>query len=197
MKIGTVSGLFASVVALITPLVFGMLRPEYSHVRSYISELGESGSPYAHWVNWVCFFPIGLAVFLFLLASRKALPVHRHSLLLFSFAGWGYIVAAVFPCDPGCPNEGSTSQLIHNLEGLVGYPATTLGLMQMGIAFRGNPIYHRLWAFTAGCSVLAGVAFLLLLVPELQPWRGLTQRVAEAAIFAWIVVCSLAIQRAP
>ena len=195
MKIAVVFGILGSAMSLLVPIVFGVLRPEYSHVRHYISELGEHGAPYAHWVNWIGFFPIGVFVFLFLLASRKELPVAQHSLLLFSFAGWGYVVAAFFPCDPGCPNDGSTSQLIHNLEGLVGYPATIIGLMQMGIAFRGNVKFNRLWTFTVLCSVLAAIAFVLLFVPELQPWRGLFQRITEAAIFAWIAVCSLFMQR--
>jgi hypothetical protein len=88
-----------------------MLRPDHSHVRDYISELGETGAPYAGWVNLAGFLPIGLLVLLFIFTASKLMPVDRRSALLSSSVGWAYLVASVFPCDPGCPGTCLASPL--------------------------------------------------------------------------------------
>ena len=82
-KPAAIAGLVAIALSLLVPLVFGMLRPEYSHVPNYISELGQTGSPYAGWVIWAGFLPIGLMVFLFLFLASSWLPVDRKSIFLF------------------------------------------------------------------------------------------------------------------
>ena len=130
-KSAAIAGLLASALALLVPLVFGLLRPQYSHVRNYISELGEMGAPQTVWVNWAGFLPIGVLVLLFLYLASDPLLVDRKSIALVSFLGWGYVVAAFFPCDPGCPERGSMSQMVHNLFGILSYPAAILGLMRM------------------------------------------------------------------
>jgi hypothetical protein len=57
---------------------------------------------------------------------------------------------------------------------------------------------------TAGCglaatafaaAILAGIGLLGMLLPGLAPVRGASQRVAEAAIFGWIVHASLSLLR--
>jgi len=191
----TLAGLAASVLALLVPLVIGTLRPDYSQVRHYISELGERGAPYAGWVNWAGFLPTGLLVLVFLSVINGRLPADGKSLLLFSAVGWGYVISPLCPCDPGCPYWGSASQLVHNLAAIVVYPATTAGLALMAIAFRSDRHWRKWWVFTMVCSILVAVGFAAMLVPDGEPWRGLTQRVAETAIFGWIAVTGLAMKR--
>ena len=189
-----IAGLCASALAVLVPLVFGALSPSYSHVHNYISELGETGSPYAVWVNGAGFLPIGLAVFLFLFLAQ--LPVARRSILLFSSVGWAYVLAAFFPCDPGCPEQGSLSQLVHNASAIVCYPATIAGLILMASSLRKDPQWKKLAGFAMVCSLLVAAGFGLMLVPEFELWRGLSQRVAEIATFGWIAVLSLAMLKA-
>lgn len=190
----SLAGLSASALALLVPLVFGTLRPEYSQVCNYISELGERGAPYASWVNWAGFLPTGLLVLLFLHAAKGRIPSSGRSLLLFSAVGWGYVIAAFFPCDPGCPYWDSTPQLVHNLSAIIGYPATSVGLALMAVAFRTSRHWKKWWVLTMVCSILVAVGFAVMLVSGGELWRGLTQRIAETAIFGWIAVISLAMR---
>lgn len=194
-RTAAIAGLVASALCLLVPLVFGMLRPEYSHVRDYISELGETGAPYAGWVNLAGFLPIGLIVLVFVFTASRQMPINRKSALLFSSVGWTYLVASVFPCDPGCPERGSMSQMIHNLTAMVCYPATIAGLMLIAISFRGNDSWKKLSVYTMVCGLLVALGFGLMLVPDFASWRGLAQRVAEAATFAWIAVIGVALWR--
>ncbi len=194
-RTATIAGLVAGALCFLVPLVFGMLRPEYSHVRDYISELGETGAPYAGWVNLAGFLPIGLIVLLFVFTASKLMPVDRKSAWLVSSVGWAYLVASVFPCDPGCPEQGSLSQMIHNLTAMVCYPASTTGLILIAISFRGNDSWNKLSVYTMVSGLLVALGFGLMLVPDLASWRGLAQRLAEAATFAWIAVVGVVLWR--
>ena len=177
------------------PLVFGTLRPEYSQVRDYISELGERGAPYAGWVNWAGFLPIGVLVWAFLYLAKDRLQANRKTLLLLSAVGWGYVISAFFPCDPGCPDWGSRSQMVHNLSGVVGYPAISAGLMLMAIAFRGSREWKKWWVLTMVSCILVALGFVFMLTPGGEPWQGLSQRLSETAIFGWIVMVSVVMWR--
>jgi len=188
------AGLFASGLALLIPTVYGSLSPGYSQISNYISELGEHGSPYALWVNWAGFLPVGLLVFWFLFTARGHLPSSDRALWLLSATGWGYVISACFPCDAGCPYWGSTSQLIHNLATAIAYPATAAGLARMAGAFAQSPKWKKWYLFSLVCSAIVAVGFTSFLFPASQPFRGLTQRFAEGAIFGWIAVMSLALR---
>lgn len=56
------SGLGATVLVLVGTWAFALARPEYSHIRHTISELGESGSPLSSLVSFGLFLPTGVLV---------------------------------------------------------------------------------------------------------------------------------------
>jgi hypothetical protein len=146
-------------------------------------------------VNGAGFLPIGIAALLFVFMASKLMRVDRKSAWLLSSVGWAYLVASVFPCDPGCPEEGSLSQMIHNLTAMVCYPASAAGLVLIGVSFRGDESWKSLSPYTLASGMLVAVGFGLMLVPDFAPWRGLTQRLAEAATFAWIAVIGVVLWR--
>src|SRR5262245_45129545 len=118
------AGLFAVVWAAAVPIGFGVARDGYSHATQFISELGEVDGPHAAAVNYAGFLPIGLGVWAFLALAAGRFPRGRVKWAgLAGLAGTGlaYVVAAFFPCDPGCPATGSARQLVHNLGGLAEY----------------------------------------------------------------------------
>jgi len=104
----------------------------------------------------------------------------------------GYLLAALAPCDTGCPAGGSVRQAVHNLGGVLEYLGGGLGLLLIGAGQVRTPGLQR----SAFSTLLAafttlGVFFFILGAEPDHPLRGLWQRVAEAAIFGWIALTSL------
>ncbi|MES2583485.1 MAG: DUF998 domain-containing protein [Pseudomonadota bacterium] len=155
-------------LALVT---FGQRKPGYSHVVHTISELGEVGAPDARAVAWLVFFPVGLLQLLVAGLHFASTPLVA---LVAVCLGAGYVVAAVFPCDPGSPVSGSVRQGIHNLGGGVEYVCGGLGFLkaagQFGAAFE-----------VLGYAILV-VAVALTVFPQTSV-RGLVQRVGELGLF--------------
>ena len=184
------AAIVAAALAVAVPLLFGAMWPGYSHVRHYISVLGSRGAPHADLVNYLGFLPTGLATLVFIFAVGPGLPgsprVRRARFFLAAFA-IGYIGTAFLPCDPGCPALGSISQCLHSLLAVCGYTGAIIGLALLGTSFRRDEHWRNVAMFTWLCAVAVAVGFGLMLLPALAPWRGLTQRVAEGAVFAWVV----------
>jgi hypothetical protein len=180
------------------PVAGACAAPGYSHVSQFISELGARGAPHATLVAAAGFAPIGALVLAFLgLASEAFPPSSRKTAGLLGLAAVGaaYLVSALFPCDPGCPSEGSFSQSVHNLFGLLEYLGAIAGLLLLSTALRGAACWRPLAASAAVCATLAALGFLGLLLPGLGPFRGAGQRLAEAAIFLWIAHASIVLLR--
>lgn len=178
----------ASVVyATLFYAVGGALKPGYSHAANFISELNATGTPWAWELGLFGFVPLGLLVAAFLLA---AYPVARLSgasrvgfLLLWS-QPLAFLGAAAAPCDPGCPIGGSALQQVHDLLGLVTYFAAAGGFFLLSFHSglgRGGRWYFR------GASVAWLGLFVLMLVPELAPIRGLLQRIADGLLWIGIL----------
>ncbi len=151
-------------------------KPGYSHVRHTISELGEVGAPQQRLVAFGVFLPVGLLLALAGALLRDPFPAGAALALCIAI---GYLVAAVFPCDPGSPVSGSPRQGAHNLGGAVEYVGGGLAFMKIG-HLAGIPFAWAGW-------LVLGAAVALTLLPAGAP-RGLMQRVAETVLFgglAW------------
>lgn len=117
----------SAVFVLLLTVLGGANFPNYSHASQFISELGATGAPHEMLIRFTGFLPAGVFLWLFSLGAFLLLPRSRLTTFgligIFLYAG-GYVVAAFFPCDLGCrPVQPSTSQVIHNLFGLIGYVA--------------------------------------------------------------------------
>jgi hypothetical protein len=191
-------GMAAVAFACATPIVAAMGDPSYHHGGQYISELGAAGGAYAGLVNFGGFLPTGVFTILFsalVAMDASSNPRARWGLLLFSGVGWAYVVAALFPCDPGCPTSGSPTQSVHNAFGVIEYLGGGLGLLLLWSSSRPRPSTVALRQLPLVCAVVVLVAFAAMLVPELHLVRGLVQRVAEAALFLWVFATSLELWR--
>lgn len=173
------------------------LRPDYSPLAQYISELGATGAPHAGWVNWAGYLPSGV-LFAIALASfrRRWRPrgVQALGLALLFCEPLAWIGSAIFPCDLGCPGQGSLSQAIHNLLALFTYTGTGLGVLLLACA-PGLQVWQRLgWLLLV---LLWFGLFVAMLVPGLDSIRGLLQRLGEAlmygsqAVVGWMLAARL------
>lgn len=173
------------------------IKPGYSGVTQYISELNATGTALANEISWFGFVPVGVLLAAFLFVAQPFARVRGASRL-----GWwllwsqpiAFIGVALAPCDVGCPIGGSPAQDLHDLLGVTTYFAGALALVLLSFA----PAHPRV---TAGVRVflrLAGTGFVFLfavmLLPEAAPYRGLLQRVADAMLaislllVAWRIV---------
>jgi len=180
-------------------VVGGFTFPGYDHLSQYISELGANGAPFGYEVSWYGFLPVGLltiafAVFAWLATPRSLLGTLGFiGIVLFAI---GYVGSAFFPCDYGCrPESPSFSQQMHLLIGLAGYFLAPLTLLLLALAARALPSGGgvALAGFVAAPAALAG---LLTMAPE-SPFVGLSQRVLEASVMGWIVICGLYLGHQP
>jgi hypothetical protein len=191
-------GLAAAALALLVPLLGGLADPAYSQVSQFISELGAAGAADASLVGAAGFAPIGVMVLAFLALARPALPRTRQVTIALSglaAVGVAYLIAALFPCDAGCPGEGSTSQGVHNLFGVFEYTGASAGLVLLAAALRRAPRWRDLSPVSGLAAACVLIGFLAMLMPALAPLRGLAQRLAEGAIFGWIAAVSLTLLR--
>jgi hypothetical protein len=176
---------------------FGALTPGYDHVSRFISELGARGAPFEGAVRLGAFTPVGVLLLAFCAAAYTVLPRSRWSAAGFAglavFAA-GYLVAAVFPCDPGCrPPEPSVSQVIHNTAGLAGYLVAPGFLAALSLAARRWTGSGWLGAAGSGMALTA-LAGLLTLSPELST-VGASQRLIEASVVGWACLCGVYLVR--
>lgn len=174
------------------PTALGALWADYYPARSFLSELGATGAPYATVMNMAGFLPVGvlwaLAAVLLYVRSPKSALLAAGVFLLFGNAV-SYIGASVFPCDAGCPLEGSETQAMHNLLGVIGYLATPPALFCLGIAFfKSNRPLAILTSFTAAACA---AGFVMMASPEAAPVRGLAQRSVDFTQFVWMFAAAL------
>ncbi len=176
-------------VAMYLLMLFGgaALKPGYSALSQYISELGATGSAHARLISLFGFIPVGVLAALLLLALSRTVPVSGASrvgywLLLFEPLAW--IGSALAPCDLGCPIGGGLSQSLHTLLGVLTYFGTALGLMLLATTPAIRPSTRVLWIALAGLWLLL---FVLMGLEPLHAWRGLLQRLAEWSVYS--VLC--------
>jgi len=148
-------------------------------------------------MNYAGFLPAGifwaLAAALLYLRSPKSGLMLAGALLLLGNA-ISYVGASAFPCDAGCPMEGSEAQGMHNLVGVIGYLATPPALFCLGIAFLKHNKPLALLTFLTAAVCTAG--FFAMAAPEADAIKGLAQRSIDFTQFAWMFAAALMIRPA-
>ncbi|WP_057634662.1 DUF998 domain-containing protein [Stenotrophomonas humi] len=173
-------------------MLFGgaALKPGYSAMSQYISELGATDSAHAVLISMGGFIPVGALAALLLGAMAAHVPVSGASrvgywLLMCEPLAW--IGSALAPCDLGCPLEGSLSQAVHNLLGVFTYLGTTLGLVLLAATPHIKLPTRLFWIALATIWLLL---FVLMGTPPLHDWRGLLQRLSEWLVYGALCVAA-------
>ena len=174
----------AALMVLIETPFFASLRPGYSHVANTISELGETGAARARQVAWAFFLPVGLLVWLALWLVHREVPGQKASFILaaMSCLGTGYVMAAVFPCDPGAPLWGSWRTQVHNVFGCLDYEGTGIAFLLVSRHFARRNATIPAVAFLLA-SALVFVGLVLIALPATFHIRGAVQRATEVLQF--------------
>ncbi|MDH0757006.1 DUF998 domain-containing protein [Pseudomonas juntendi] len=176
--------------------------PGYDHFQQAMSQLGAVGSPVQRWSPWVNNYP--LAVLFILFALGLARRWHGSKVALSSAAlvlvhGLGSLGTGWFACDPGCaPAQPSSSQLLHNLSGLLMFFSLTLASALwawLGTRLAGSQAV----ALLSATSLILAIVTVALMAQAAQSGQlfGLYQRLNYGVSVLWIACLAWASLRNP
>lgn len=181
---------------ILLPEILGSTRGDYSSLANYLSELGATGTSTQTLTNTLAFPMVGISCLAILIALWHRLPktggVRAGLICLGLGIPAGYFGAVIFPCDYGCPLEGSCSQSMHNLLGLVQYPLGVVGFVLLSLNLKPRPA--RRWACAFAGAAMA-IGFVMMLLPEQAAFRGGWQRLSDYTAF--LVLASLVLSTQP
>ncbi|KRG63826.1 hypothetical protein ABB27_17270 [Stenotrophomonas terrae] len=172
------------------------IKPGYSQLSNFVSEYNATGTAQANTLTFAGFLVTSVLLSAFLVSATPLVQVSGISRLGFWLL-WSlpasFFLALFAPCDAGCPIEGSASQLMHNLYGIATYFGMGIGIALISLApkFRAFKL-RRAFMFLVG--VAFPVVFVIMIQPDVAPWRGLIQRLLDVAmavslvLIAWTLV---------
>ena len=173
-------------------LVEGWLRPGYSPISMFVSELslGSRG-----WVQITSFVVTGALIVVFGRGLAVALRGGAAAVagpLLLTLIGVALMVSGPFIADPSTMfDQHSVHGIIHGLFGAVVFSLAPASCLVLYRRFRRDPAWRGLATWTLVVGVTLIVEVVLLKVAE-QPtsalfaWKGLVQRVILISFFGWL-----------
>lgn len=166
------------------------VKPGYSQFSNFVSEYNATGTPWADTLTYAGFVATAALLSCFLVAAAPLAQVSGTSRLGFWLlwsAPASYLLAAIAPCDAGCPIEGSTSQLLHNAFGIFAYFGMGISLALVSLA-SGFSSFKLRRAFMLLTGIAFPVVFIVMIHPSMAPWRDLLQRLLDVALAASLIL---------
>lgn len=193
------AGLAAPVVLIVAIAVAGGMEPGYSHATQFVSELGAVGATNQSGFNYAGLFSSGLLTVLFALGMYQQVKPRGWfvaSSLLVAVAGFGRLVAGVFPCDAGCVMENmSSTAAVHAAAGFVALTSGAVAPLSLAMGLRGRG-QRQLFSLSVGLGSASLILVTVLFgLGKGFPYVGVIQRLALAAFYGWIVVVALSTVR--
>ncbi|HEX8072657.1 MAG TPA: DUF998 domain-containing protein [Pyrinomonadaceae bacterium] len=192
-KVGILCGVLAPVLWAASIIICASVRPGYSHLTQYISELGERGSSTELLMRYAGFVPTGLMHVAFAAALYAAFRGYRLAPVaaaLLALNGLGRVAAGLFPCEAGCAGPRVLlSQRLHSLAAGVGFLALIGAAILWGVLLRRHRSLSGLSGYSIGAGLL-GLVFLLLMSwsAELRSGTGLYERLSSGVLSLWVLV---------
>ncbi|MFN0129023.1 MAG: DUF998 domain-containing protein [Verrucomicrobiales bacterium] len=192
-------GVVAPVLDVLITIWLGALDPDYSHVRQYISELGESGRPYAAVFSvWSLLWGILFAGFALALGrgfgGQKGSWLGPGAVLIMAASG---MVVGFFPCDPGGTAQTVSGEVHLIAGGWIGMSAMVLTPFLTWVGMRRRAAWrgYRTLTLAAG-ALLAIFAGWLVVCHDADAARsasapGLAQRLFTGILYVWVVVVAI------
>ena len=188
-------GLYCGVIGPILWLALiagaGALRPDFSHLTHYISELGERGSATEALIRYGAF---GFTGFLYLCFAGALFATFRNGWLfrvatfLIALDGVGRIGAGVFPCEAGCV-QATAGPNLHTLFATLGFCSGILAAFLWAFLFRRVPALKSLSLFSAASGAVALLSLLLMSwAGDSALPSGLLEHLATVALSVWLLV---------
>src|SRR5262249_48913677 len=133
------AGILSPIVLAVAAVAVAASRPEYSHVKNALSELGAVGRPHALLMNLAGIIPSGVFTIPSLPAGYRVYGKGNLSLagaIVLSLSGLGFIGTALFAWQ-GAPDDlSSTNNLLHLTLALSGFLCLALAPLLFGLHAR-------------------------------------------------------------
>lgn len=187
-----ICGIIAPIIFAIIVMIAGFLRPEYSHLINFVSELGAVGAPNAI-MQRSNFVLLGILIIAFTFGLHRGIGEGKGSIigpLLVAIFGLSAVTSGIFSTDPIQP--GSFSDIMHQMSSAIGSTAAIIGFFVISGRLEQDISWQRYRSFSIVIAIVAivvsvvGVGVLGVLgVP------GLAQRLFMAVLFLWIEVMAI------
>lgn len=199
------AGIAAPFWLMAVVVLFGALRPGYSHVGQTISELAEVGTPNSTPVVILAFFVTGALIAEFGYGMMRAFGsggTLTRAALPIALVGLGWVGAGVFPCGPCRGPDYNTQTTIHLLFATIMEVSIVVSPFMLRKLVRADPRWPAWFPRFLLLDGLATLTVWVLLsvsfgVPVLGEFSGALQRVFFTLFFAWILVLAWPFARGP
>jgi hypothetical membrane protein len=188
-------GIVMPIVDVLITIWLASLNPGYSHSRQFISELGETGRPYAFLFSLWSFLYGGLfaAFSVALHRSFERQNGFRLGLTALLVVAASSAAGGFFPCDEGC-SAGTLSGQIHIAAGSISLIGTLVAAFLTYSAMARSELWRNYSRFTLAVAILLSslsvwltLCYFVGLTPHLA---GVVQRAFAVVLYAWIEVLS-------
>lgn len=184
-----------------TSLIGGLLIEDYSILSQYISETYAIDTDYGWSLRVFGFVPSGVFITLFCFLGAGYFQSSKLTKIGFYgigvFYGLATVLVSLFPCDSGCNREfinPSSSQLIHNLVGLLTYLFVPIFMIQIGLGLKNSTDKSRFWLKSMVLGVISILFVFLLFFNQNSEYIGLYQRMVELVFVGWVISCAFTIK---
>jgi hypothetical protein len=189
-------GMLAPVVYSASALVASRTYSGFSHLTTFISELGATGAPGAHLMNFGGFLPYGVLVIALAWALHRSVRSAAGGWLgpmLLGVYGLAYVALAFASCDPGCaPAAPSLSHRVHFLLG----DLIVVTAVAAPVALYPRMLNDPAWSSLARATLtLPASAWLVFSVTLVGLPGGVRQRLWLLLLFIWIELVSVRLLR--
>jgi len=192
-------GIVAPILDVLVTAWLGALDPGYSHVRQYISELGEPGRPYAWaFAAWCLLWGLLFAGFAIALGHglgrRTGSWLGPGAVLIMAASS---IVVGFFPCDPGGTAETVSGQVHLIVGGWIGTPAIIFAPFLSWVGMRGREEWRGYRGLTLAAGVLLAVVAGWLTICHYGNLDrsayavGVVQRLVLVILYVWVEVVAV------
>jgi hypothetical membrane protein len=201
-KLAAWAGMIGPVLFVIVFAIEGLLRPGYSPIRMYMSEL--SLGP-CNWIQILNFIIFGILLLLFTRGSAAVFHKGKPSKagpILFAIIGFSLLVSGSLATDPETifSNQTSWHGTLHGIFGALVFSLAPVSCFVFFRRFREHPKWQLLkwWTFVAGLIFVIAIVFMKIgesPLNAINAWIGLIQRVALVTYLIWIFTFALVLYK--